>query len=327
MASTSSPPPSFSSSTLPHSSSQSSFLIVPAAPASSSTPKQSRPRPSPSFAIPASTAKPPSPVKPHPQVVDASQLVSYRAPAHKHAHHLHSIPPREKTVKTLILDHMLWQHTRARFLQARLELGLPRRPSSHPQSQSQSQSSAPGTSSDALGEFDEECGAEKSRHSHSLSPLEQDILTLKFGVYGPDRAKAYYAHADNRFVELIDLETARVQRDTAQGIEKVSLFPYFPFYFLYSYFRILAFLLSAFIPGWAPWPHEPLVEERTRPRSHPILTPQTVLGRQLPFGRHSPPLLGYLRLSLSFLFKLQQGAYPAHLPWRPRPRRTLRTRQ
>ena len=28
----------------------------------------------------------------------------FRAPAHKHAHHLHSIPPREKSTRTLIID-------------------------------------------------------------------------------------------------------------------------------------------------------------------------------------------------------------------------------
>jgi hypothetical protein len=35
---------------------------------------------------------------------------AFRAPAHKHAHHLHSIPPREKSTRTLIIDHMLWVH-------------------------------------------------------------------------------------------------------------------------------------------------------------------------------------------------------------------------
>jgi hypothetical protein len=35
---------------------------------------------------------------------------AFRAPAHKHAHHLHSIPPREKSTRTLIVDHMLWVH-------------------------------------------------------------------------------------------------------------------------------------------------------------------------------------------------------------------------
>ncbi|KAF8910473.1 hypothetical protein CPB84DRAFT_1763776 [Gymnopilus junonius] len=49
---------------------------------------------------------------------------SYRAPAHKHAHHLHSIPPREKSTRTLIIDHMLWVHGRTRFAQARAELGM-----------------------------------------------------------------------------------------------------------------------------------------------------------------------------------------------------------
>ncbi|KAF8150187.1 hypothetical protein B0H34DRAFT_732937 [Crassisporium funariophilum] len=49
---------------------------------------------------------------------------SFRAPAHKHAHHLHSIPPREKSTRTLIIDHMLWVHGRTRFAQARAELGM-----------------------------------------------------------------------------------------------------------------------------------------------------------------------------------------------------------
>ncbi|KAF8657562.1 hypothetical protein AX16_002199 [Volvariella volvacea WC 439] len=48
----------------------------------------------------------------------------FRAPAHKHAHHLHSIPPREKSTRTLIIDHMLWVHGRTRFAQARAELGM-----------------------------------------------------------------------------------------------------------------------------------------------------------------------------------------------------------
>ncbi|EJD49530.1 hypothetical protein AURDEDRAFT_161087 [Auricularia subglabra TFB-10046 SS5] len=43
------------------------------------------------------------------------QQEPYQAPAHKHAHHLHSIPPREKSTRTLILDHLLWMHATARF--------------------------------------------------------------------------------------------------------------------------------------------------------------------------------------------------------------------
>lgn len=48
----------------------------------------------------------------------------FRPPAHKHAHHLHSIPPREKSTRTLIIDHLLWVHSRTRFAQARAELGM-----------------------------------------------------------------------------------------------------------------------------------------------------------------------------------------------------------
>ncbi|KAI9449095.1 hypothetical protein BJY52DRAFT_274177 [Lactarius psammicola] len=48
----------------------------------------------------------------------------FRAPAHKHAHHLHSIPPREKSTRTLIIDHLLWVHARTRFTQARAELAM-----------------------------------------------------------------------------------------------------------------------------------------------------------------------------------------------------------
>jgi hypothetical protein len=48
----------------------------------------------------------------------------FTAPAHKHAHHLHSIPPREQSTRTLIIDHMLWVHGRTRFAQARAELGM-----------------------------------------------------------------------------------------------------------------------------------------------------------------------------------------------------------
>ncbi|KAG1736505.1 hypothetical protein EDB19DRAFT_1720654 [Suillus lakei] len=51
-------------------------------------------------------------------------LRAFKAPAHKHAHHLHSIPPREKSTRTLIIDHMLWVHGRTRFTQARAELGM-----------------------------------------------------------------------------------------------------------------------------------------------------------------------------------------------------------
>jgi hypothetical protein len=54
----------------------------------------------------------------------SGQATTFIAPAHKHAHHLHSIPPREKSTRTLIIDHLLWVHCRTRFAQARAELGM-----------------------------------------------------------------------------------------------------------------------------------------------------------------------------------------------------------
>ncbi|KAG8848187.1 hypothetical protein FRB91_011049 [Serendipita sp. 411] len=44
--------------------------------------------------------------------------------AHKHAHHLHSIPPKQKSTKSLIIDHLLWSHTRTRLAQIAAQLGV-----------------------------------------------------------------------------------------------------------------------------------------------------------------------------------------------------------
>jgi hypothetical protein len=44
--------------------------------------------------------------------------------ASKHAHHLHSIPPRQKSTKSLILDHLLWLHALARIAHVGAELGM-----------------------------------------------------------------------------------------------------------------------------------------------------------------------------------------------------------
>lgn len=46
------------------------------------------------------------------------------APAHPQSHHLHTIPPREKTTRTLILDHTAWRQSRTRLAQGRCELGM-----------------------------------------------------------------------------------------------------------------------------------------------------------------------------------------------------------
>jgi hypothetical protein len=44
--------------------------------------------------------------------------------ASKHARHLHSIPPRQKSTKSLILDHLLWLHALARIAHVGAELGM-----------------------------------------------------------------------------------------------------------------------------------------------------------------------------------------------------------
>ncbi|CAE6425199.1 unnamed protein product [Rhizoctonia solani] len=86
-------------------------------------------RPRPSFPI---TIAPPAhpPARPHPppsrKFIHAP--ATYIPPAHPHSHHLHSIPPRDKSTRTLILDHLLWMHARARFGAARGELGVGTRP-------------------------------------------------------------------------------------------------------------------------------------------------------------------------------------------------------
>ena len=198
---------------------------------------------------------------PAPIIVDAAGSVPYKAPAHKHAHHLHGIPPREKTAKTLILDHMLWQHTRARFLQARSELGLP--PALQQQQKQQQLPQTPtsptpltsplrarrGSGAGAVGSLpdlddegeDADIAADDRRYSPSQSSqlpettlrlgkdVEDDIRTLKFGVRRIERIKAHLEHhaEDDWYAARVDLDTARVQRATAEGMEKVNVLMFF----------------------------------------------------------------------------------------------------
>ncbi|KAJ3919917.1 hypothetical protein F5877DRAFT_66161 [Lentinula edodes] len=121
---------------------------------------------------------------------------SFKAPAHKHAHHLHSIPPREKSTRTLIIDHMLWVHGRTRFAQARAELGM----------------------SDRTG------GPTSSNYAHRRRPenYEEDdeagsdgeaVLALKARREPQDDEEARL-HAQ-------DLQLARSLRLRAEGLEKV----------------------------------------------------------------------------------------------------------
>jgi hypothetical protein len=60
----------------------------------------------------------------YPQHTPTISALTFRAPAHTRAHHLHSIPPREKSTRTLIIDHLVWVHAVTRFAQARAELAM-----------------------------------------------------------------------------------------------------------------------------------------------------------------------------------------------------------
>ncbi|CAE7076240.1 unnamed protein product [Rhizoctonia solani] len=86
-------------------------------------------RPRPSFPI---TIAPPAHHPPRAPPAPSRKFVhppaTYIPPAHPHSHHLHSIPPRDKSTRTLILDHLLWMHARARFGAARGELGVGTKP-------------------------------------------------------------------------------------------------------------------------------------------------------------------------------------------------------
>ncbi|KAF9037512.1 hypothetical protein BJ165DRAFT_1416868 [Panaeolus papilionaceus] len=129
-----------------------------------------------------------------------SQTV-FRAPAHKHAHHLHSIPPREKSTRTLIIDHMLWVHGRTRFSQARAELGMTDR-TGGPNSPHYSHRHRP----ENYDEDDEE-GSEG-----------EEVAALIARAGGPD-----HPHNDDEEDRLQrqDLALARSLRLRAEGLEKV----------------------------------------------------------------------------------------------------------
>lgn len=126
---------------------------------------------------------------------------TFRAPAHKHAHHLHSIPPREKSTRTLIIDHMLWVHARTRFAQARAELGMTDR-TGGPSSPNYTHRRRPEN-------YDEE--------EEVLSEGE-DILFLKTrsGWPGPTHDDDDADHLSKQ-----DLALARSLRLRAEGLESV----------------------------------------------------------------------------------------------------------
>ena len=126
----------------------------------------------------------------------------FRAPAHKHAHHLHSIPPREKSTRTLIIDHLLWVHGRTRFAQARAELGM----------------------SDRTG------GSSSPNYAHRERPenFEEDEEVFSEGedvrVLGAREGGPEHTHGDDEDsrLERQDLALARSLRQRAESVEKVA---------------------------------------------------------------------------------------------------------
>ncbi|KAJ7145100.1 hypothetical protein C8R43DRAFT_1070247 [Mycena crocata] len=126
---------------------------------------------------------------------------AFRAPAHKHAHHLHSIPPREKSTRTLIIDHMLWVHGRTRFAQARAELGMTDR------------TGGPGTP-----QYAHRHRPENYEEEEDVGSDGEDAVTLKARAGDPGRP-----HNDDEDERLRtqDLGLARSLRLRAEGLEKV----------------------------------------------------------------------------------------------------------
>ncbi|KAF9056832.1 hypothetical protein BDP27DRAFT_1433491 [Rhodocollybia butyracea] len=115
----------------------------------------------------------------------------FKAPAHKHAHHLHSIPPREKSTRTLIIDHMLWVHARTRFAQARAELGMTDR-----------------TGGPSSSNYTHRRRPENYEEEDEVGSDGEDVLVLK-ARHEPDDDHAQ------------DLQLAQSLRLRAEGLEKV----------------------------------------------------------------------------------------------------------
>ncbi|KAG2061116.1 hypothetical protein BDR06DRAFT_947661 [Suillus hirtellus] len=128
-------------------------------------------------------------------------LRAFKAPAHKHAHHLHSIPPREKSTRTLIIDHMLWVHGRTRFTQARAELGMTDR-TGGPSSPNYRYRERP----------------ESYEEEDEVSSDGENVEMLKAREGGPNHP--HNEDEDNRR-QRQDLTLARTLRLRAIGLEKV----------------------------------------------------------------------------------------------------------
>lgn len=129
----------------------------------------------------------------------------FKAPAHKHAHHLHSIPPREKSTRTLILDHLLWVHARTRLQQARAELGM-------------------AVSKDAAAEAGESPKTdEMEKEPEDAEEISdgEEILSIKFGAKDHERNER--SQAEDEFEQMQNLPLAHALRLRADGVEKVLI--------------------------------------------------------------------------------------------------------
>ncbi|KAI0636014.1 hypothetical protein C8Q77DRAFT_1052976 [Trametes polyzona] len=126
----------------------------------------------------------------------------FKAPAHKHAHHLHSIPPREKSTRTLIIDHLLWVHGRTRFAQARAELGMTDR-----------------TGGSAAANYAHRERPENYEEEEEMYSEGEDVRVLSAREGGPE-----HTHGDDEEerLERQDLPLARNLRQRAESVEKVA---------------------------------------------------------------------------------------------------------
>ncbi|EJD07011.1 uncharacterized protein FOMMEDRAFT_165647 [Fomitiporia mediterranea MF3/22] len=181
-----------------------------AAAASSSLPSAQTPAPY-TYSAPSS---PQISTRPRPPGAATTTAPTFKAPAHKHAHHLHSIPPREKSTRTLILDYLLWVHARTRLHQARAELGMT-------------------INGDALSDIGESprsvtTGMDVDRESTNAVPFDQevmsdgeDVLNIKFGAKNQERNERSPAEDEHEAQQ--NLQLAHALRLRADGVEKVLI--------------------------------------------------------------------------------------------------------
>ena len=132
----------------------------------------------------------------------AQNPTPFKAPAHKHAHHLHSIPPREKSTRTLIIDHLLWVHGRTRFAQARAELGMTDR-----------------TGGPSSSNFQHRERPENYEEDEDAWSEGEDYRVLSAREGGPDHT---HGEDEEDRLERQDLLLARNLRLRAESVEKVA---------------------------------------------------------------------------------------------------------